>query len=96
MTPAPDSMVERVAMAIYYDRYPKGSNVSLCTWEQADERDREDYRSHARAAIQALREPTISIIRSLDRRVGRTAESQGNFDFEIRLMWQQMIDAALS
>lgn len=50
-------MVERVAKAIF-DR----GSVLQKPWEEADDGHREFYRSLARAAIEAMREPTEAMV----------------------------------
>jgi len=65
-------MVERVALALWKDRYPD---------EEWNEIDRRDYEGHARAAIEAMREPTQAM------------KLAGQPDTYI---YRKMIDAALS
>lgn len=45
-------MLEKLARALYEDRYPENS------WDGVSEMVRADYRGHARAVLDALQDPT--------------------------------------
>lgn len=62
------TMIEKVARAIYRDRY--GSEPDEDRWLEESEQRREDFRGHARAAIAAMREPTEEMIEAGARRIG--------------------------
>jgi hypothetical protein len=83
-------LVEKIAMALRADRYPDDP------WETAGERDREDYRGHARAVLSCIeeegmvvvpREPTPAMIDA--REVPGVLEGS-----DIRLVWLAMLAAA--
>jgi hypothetical protein len=50
-------MVERVALALWKDRYPD---------DEWNETDRRDFEGHARAAIEAMREPTQQMLDAMN------------------------------
>lgn len=72
-------MIERVARALWADRYPDDE------WTAEDERD---YLGHARAAIEAMREPTKDM-----QRAGMLAMG-ADCDCDQVDCWHEMIDAA--
>ena len=61
-------MIERVARAIYdkspiYTAKPNiGEPMHALTWDEAEKYGREDYFDQARAAIEAMREPTPGML----------------------------------
>ena len=72
------TMIERVARAM-------AKAASPLPWEMGDEEWRNDFRTLARAAIEAMREPTPEMfIAARTPSVGTT-----------RAEWQAMIDAAI-
>lgn len=76
-----NDMVERVALALWLDEFPD------CIWESCPERTREDYRGHARAAIEAMREPTEGMLNA----------SRAAAEFiVVGQEYREMIEAALS
>lgn len=80
-----DSMVARVAKALWADRYPDDE------WNEIDKRD---YCGHARAAIEAMREPTPAILATHKSMAGD--ELCWNADEETcARVWGEFIDAAL-
>jgi len=79
------SMVEKVAVALA-NHIHQGGDYGM-TGEEAYEDRRDDYLAMARAAIEAMREPTPEMDD-----VGR----DHNFSRYATPAWQAMIDAALS
>lgn len=78
-------MIERVARAIF-----AAKSQTHTTWEQCDWGYRTMKMKEARAAIEALREPTEGMVKAADRR------NDDNDDEEATLAnWQAMIDEAL-
>lgn len=77
-------MIERVAKAIFADRYP-GED-----WKDYQKRD---YCGHARAAIEAMREPTEAMMAAVDC-AGVKAEWLSGKAWAAG--YRAMIDAALS
>jgi hypothetical protein len=53
------TMVEKVARALWADRYPDD------VWASVETRTQDDYRGHARAAIQAMRNPDDGVLQSM-------------------------------
>jgi hypothetical protein len=78
-----NEMIERVAKALWLDYW----DGDACAWEDAEESARETSRSLARAAIEAMREPTEDMIEA-----GRS-ENFGNYPNQA---WHAMIDQALT
>lgn len=81
---AETEMVERVAAAIYFARNGPGA----VTWSLRDATHKAPYRTDARAAISALREPTEAM-----KRAWRGPEP---WDDDAAEVWRGLIDAALS
>lgn len=92
------AMVERVAWALMLDEYgPGGRDTMLDYWwgKYAD-----TYRKHARAAIEAMRDPTKEMLNAgteqapegIDDEDGRPSHYQQDAALPI---WHAMIDAAL-
>ena len=79
------AMVERVALALYKDRYPHRAVY------YDGEASRLEFEGHARAAIEAMREPTVEMVR------GATIDPLGKYvtPNHSALCWQAMIDEAL-
>jgi hypothetical protein len=75
------TMIERVAKALY------GASAEFPdhTWEAADEDTRVYWSARARAAIEAMREPTLEMFEA-----GRPYMVDGPHE-----VWREMIDAAL-
>ena len=82
-------MVERVARAIYEDDFG-GPDRTPTPWAERDEEFRETVRSNARAAIQAMREPTSAMVEAADSRRDPRNGWLGAIS-----AWEAMIDAAL-
>ena len=79
------SMLERVARAIAKRQSPKQEWGELTEWERGE------CTKDARAAIEAMREPTPTMIEArIDRAAGKIRIHP--LDLEI---WQDMVDAAL-
>ena len=79
-----DTMIERVARAMWEQvrlRHPQFTR----SWEAENERLRADWRENARAAIEAMREPTPAICAAI--RDWSEAEHDRT--------WREAIDAAL-
>jgi len=70
-------MIERVARAI--------AKTEICGEELW-----EDFESHARAVLKAMREPTHSMTM-----VNGAGDNHHYLDYEARATWQKMIDEAL-
>lgn len=86
---AAETMVERVARAIFASQYAKTTG----TWEGAGEAQRIGYIADARAAIEAMREPTEAI---LNAGAKSCADERGNPDeVSARSAWGVMLAAAL-
>lgn len=91
-------MMERVARAIGEQqsarmaaRYPTRFCYSGATWEQLSEGSKEDARLTARAAIEAMREPTKAMTDHFGDWMGDKPK-----DHEIaRELWREAIDLAL-
>jgi hypothetical protein len=81
---AEQSMVERVAKAILADKHPD------LPWEIASELCRNDFLGHARAAIEALREPTEAMREAVSDPAHQMFSHGHIID-----VWNHMIDAAL-
>lgn len=76
------SMVERVAAEISLVIAPHGVNLPADVWREA-----------ARAAIEAMREPTEDMMRAIPHI--DCWEQSHVYDHQIREGWRAMIDAAL-
>lgn len=83
-----DNMIERVAKVIF-SHGPKAS-----AWEDVPQQVHELYRDKARAAINAMRYPTMTMIRA----ASAFPDSDGAlYALPGRMLdWQAMIDAALN
>jgi hypothetical protein len=84
-----ESMIERVARALFLDRFPDSEDywpdlVGACELGSAD-----DYRGYARTAIKAMREPTDHMMEVYK----HAFVSEKRFDG--RKVYGDMIDAAL-
>jgi DNA invertase Pin-like site-specific DNA recombinase len=79
-------MVERVAIALCDKALWDGA------WLQANETERNEQRYRARAAIQAMREPTKAMINSP---MARCYNDGPYADKEVRRIYSAMIDEAL-
>lgn len=77
-------MVERVAKALHKAHYERGRGLPP-SWDAIDRFEREMWLFSARAAIEAMREPTRDMI---------SAANRNNHPRDIDT-WQTMIDAAL-
>jgi len=96
-----DSMIERVARAIYEGR----NGIGAVAWAHRQDGYKTPYRIDARAAIEAMREPTEAMVRSCwslhhpwGERAPAPEERTLMFDdmaAEVSAYWQTMIDAAL-
>lgn len=80
-------MIERVARAICKDRYLDGGTDDD-GWSDLTEMQREDYRGNARAAIEAMREPTGEMCEAGDAYLVGGKE-------DLRQVFRAMIDEAL-
>lgn len=83
----PGEMVERVARRLWHLKY--GTN-----WDDYHEDARAEFRQQARAAIEAMREPTETMIAAAwtERSSLDEAPTPGA---TFKLLWQAMIDEAL-
>jgi hypothetical protein len=83
-------MVERVARALAMDQWPEHN------WPaDFSEREAEDYRGHARAAIEAMREPTEAMLAAGFGDASPTIWTAGITPEDQRNVWQAMIDSTL-
>ena len=85
-------MIERVALAIANAKRAK-HDIPPCRWEHLTDEAKTEYVGYARAAIEAMREPTDEIV---SRAWGD--ETNKNFEKDEDLFlcaWQLMIDEAL-
>lgn len=80
-----ETMVERVARVLYVRACGDGD------WSDETQELRDHYLADARAAIEAMREPTVEMLVSAQEEwmCVRAAEERGDF------VWRAMIDAAL-
>lgn len=75
------SMVERVAKALWDDRYPDDE------WSPTDKRD---FMGHARAAMEAMREPT----EEMDKAARDECHKMAGVIDPVVHVWDRMIEAA--
>ena len=93
-----ESMVERVARGI-----AKQQRRGAEDWDEIDEKDvydtnyllREDYRAMARAAIEAMREPTEAMFHAAFAGIVRDHGDITGIYFDLKVVYRDMIDAAL-
>ncbi len=83
-------MVERVARAMFYDT---NRDYPAYSFHAADETTQATYISNARAAIEAMREPTEDMEIAGDTETGWDKHEMPH---PARNSWQAMIDAALN
>jgi hypothetical protein len=88
-------MIERVAKAMRAD-YIGSHNPNRLAWEEIDDGMRAIWRQHARAAIEAMREPTEAMVSAMigPHYVGLDLE-QATQRLQV-CVWNAGIDAALS
>jgi len=79
-----DDMIDRVARALCKTEHEGDAGA----WENKEDYQREDYRAEARAAIEAMREPTEAMYKA--------ARAYGFSDGEALHCWKEMLDAALN
>ena len=77
-------MIERVARALSLENQSENFMIGEA-WEIPGLVNKDGYRKLARAAIEAMREPTEAMI----------AADQGQADEDAIASWQAMIDAAI-
>lgn len=82
-----ESMIERVAEAIYQKRNGFGCKP----WARLTRSHQEPYKSDASAAIAAMREPTDAMVHAATRRA-----DNGDRESIYHSIWRSMIDAALN
>ena len=83
------TMIERVARAM-------AKAASPLPWEMGDEEWRNDFRTKARAAIEAMREPKEKMIVAGRYAIFAKMRSQSaTSDAGLTVIWQAMIDAAM-
>jgi hypothetical protein len=91
-------MVERVAEAIARGR-SEGGRKLFVGWANLDPYDKDMWRSAARAAIEAMREPTVDMAEAGDRSFERDEDSSGDYriyDADAGKCWRVMVDKALA
>lgn len=81
-------MVERVAEAIARGR-SEGGRKLFVGWANLDPYDKDMWRSAARAAIEAMREPTSEMANA-------GVQAYDDFGLSIPAIWRAMIDEALT
>ena len=95
-----DSMIERVAEAIYYSQRAATAREKD-QWGKAGEMQRAGYLADARAAIEAMRTPTEAMVKEgleegrWEISLGVGGEHAVMFESAPRTMWEAMIDRAL-
>lgn len=95
-----DTMVERVARAMFNRRFP---NIDFDTLAGTGalgagaKAYKNDFRADARAAIAAMREPTAAMLKSVmyDMVGDRMAVSDAELHADGKAVWEKMIDEAL-
>lgn len=91
MTDTSESMVERVARAIYEGRNGRGARA----WGSQPNAHKEPYRSDARAAIEAMREPTDEMIIEGVETLNHSLGDGSVMDRDPLFAWRAMIHVAL-
>jgi len=87
------TMVERVARAIYEGR----NGVGAVAWAHRQDGYKDPYRADARAAIEAMREPTPEMaVAGFVADAFRTPMARLEADFEPKAVHRAMVDAALT
>jgi hypothetical protein len=88
-------MIERVARAIA-DSDRVHVNIGLPKWKDMTEFNRNNYRFAAKAAIEAMREPTAAMKSRAAKECSTTdLASEQDFQEQYGDVWDAMIDAAL-
>jgi hypothetical protein len=85
---APSGLVDRVAKAIFAGMYP---GYPASAFDDAAPLVKDVMRAHARAAIEAMREPTEAMCF-----VDGPGDQHNYRDAQYRAIWKKMIEAALS
>lgn len=80
------TMVERVARAIYFRADDQGDKA----WNHCQSWHRDIAREQARAAIEAMREPTDAMANAAWAKIGEDG------DADVAVIYANMIDAALN
>ena len=83
-----DSMIKQVAMAIAFDRRDRLADDPNDYWATLSEVDQMTFEGNARAAIEAMREPTKAMLESAYPRMPS--------DLDPADVWQAMIKTALA
>lgn len=87
-----ESMIERVALAIYEKRNGRGCKP----WSIQTKSHKSPYLDDARAAIEAMREPTIGMLSAADDTIIPDERfHDGPFETD-KFTWETMIDAILN
>ncbi len=73
----PDTMLDRVARALFSNRDPSWAPDGADRWAQAGTEVRERYLRMAAAAVEALAEPTPELLAALNRRWTELQDDQG-------------------
>ncbi len=95
-------MIERVAKAMWEENINHVSKgiTGLEAWENESERLRDDWRFFARAAIEAMREPSDKMLSEYVDRCNAGGELNQESDIgieeDMRQVWYAMIDVALA
>jgi len=91
----PDTMIERVARAIYETVPQRMIGVAtpqpIVPFEQADDATIERCIAQARAVLAAMREPTEAMVKA-----GALNQSPPGYRMNAQFAWEGMIDAALA
>jgi hypothetical protein len=91
------TMIENVARALYDDRHPNKK------WENADDVERLSYEGHARAAFEAMRDPTQGMRMAGHAALAESKHIHASIDIGPAVgfaalgdVWRAMIDDALA
>lgn len=85
-----ESMVERVARAMFY-----ATNEHDTTWESEAQEIKTTHLIMARAAIEAMREPTDAMVMAADWAEAPYMENDLDLGSQFKAEWRAAIDTAL-
>ncbi len=92
----PDTMIERVARAMWDAREKSFPNRTQLGWEDGTELSRRLMVSQARAGLEAMREPTPAMIdRFVSRALCVSVHGDGGWSNYAREQWSAMLSAAI-
>ncbi len=84
-------MIERVAKAMFLHKYPNG----IQAWNMKHAGKNSMWHKYARAAIEAMREPTEAMVKSFSIKDPVVSIGPGEWPKIMVLIYEGMIDAAL-